>query len=109
MDVVGMTNLQEAKLAREAEICYATLAMITDYDCWHPSHDSVTVDQVVAVMQRNSATAKAVLRAAVRRVGSDPRQCPCARALQGAIMTAPALVPEAVKNELRPLVGKYIQ
>jgi 5'-methylthioadenosine phosphorylase len=109
MDVVGMTNLQEAKLAREAEICYATLAMITDYDCWHPDHDSVTVDQVVAVLQRNSATAKAVLRAAVRRMGTEPRQCSCAHALRNAIMTSPALVPEAVKRELSPLVGKYIQ
>ena len=109
MDVVGMTNLQEAKLAREAEICYATLAMVTDYDCWHPEHDSVTVDQVVAVLGKNTAMAQAVLKAAVRRIGSTPRECPCARALRSAIMTAPALVPEAVKNELDPIVGKYLR
>jgi len=109
MDVVGMTNLQEAKLAREAEICYATLAMITDYDCWHPDHDSVTVDQVVAVLQKNTATAQAVLRAAVRRISDAPRSCPCASALENAIMTASHLVPEATKQELRPLVGKYLQ
>jgi len=109
MDVVGMTNLQEAKLAREAEICYATLAMITDYDCWHPDHDSVTVDQVVAVLSRNSATAKAVLKAAVRRIATGARTCPCASALQNAMMTPSNLVPEALKRELRPLVGKYIR
>jgi 5'-methylthioadenosine phosphorylase len=109
MDVVGMTNLQEAKLAREAEICYATLAMITDYDCWHPDHDSVTVDQVVAVLGRNTATAKATLKAAVRRTSTGPRTCPCASALQNAMMTPSNLVPEALKRELRPLVGKYIR
>jgi 5'-methylthioadenosine phosphorylase len=109
MDVVGMTNLQEAKLAREAEICYATLAMVTDYDCWHPEHDSVTVEQVVAVLGRNTAMAQAVLKAAVRRIGTEPRSCPCAHALQNAIMTAPALVPQERKDELAPLVGKYLK
>jgi 5'-methylthioadenosine phosphorylase len=109
MDVVGMTNLQEAKLAREAEICYATLAMVTDYDCWHPEHDSVTVEQVIAVLGQNTATAQAVLKAAVRRIGTGPRDCACARALKNAIMTAPGLVPEAVKKELGPIVGKYLR
>ena len=109
MDVVGMTNLQEAKLAREAEICYATLAMVTDYDCWHPEHDSVTVEQVIAVLGQNTAMAQAVLKAAVRRIGSVPRECSCARALKNAIMTAPALVPDAVKKELGPIVGKYLK
>ncbi len=109
MDVVGMTNLQEAKLAREAEICYATLAMVTDYDCWHPEHDSVTVDQVVAVLGKNTAMAQAVLKAAVRRIGSAARECSCARALRSAIMTSPGMVPEAVKNELAPIVGKYLR
>jgi 5'-methylthioadenosine phosphorylase len=109
MDVVGMTNLQEAKLAREAEICYATLAMITDYDCWHPEHDSVTVEQVMAVLGANTAMAQAVLKAAVRRIGSRPRECPCPTALKNAIMTAPALVPQALKNELGPIVGKYMR
>jgi 5'-methylthioadenosine phosphorylase len=109
MDVVGMTNLQEAKLAREAEICYATLAMVTDYDCWHPEHDSVTVEQVVAVLGKNTAAAQSVLRAAVRRVGREPRACPCAHALENAIMTPATLVPEDVKKDLRPLVGKYLK
>jgi 5'-methylthioadenosine phosphorylase len=108
MDVVGMTNLQEAKLAREAEICYATLAMITDYDCWHPDHDSVTVEQVIGVLRQNTATAHAVLRAAIRRIGTEARACPCASALQNAIMTPSHLVPEATKRDLRPLVGKYL-
>ena len=76
MDVIGMTNLQEAKLAREAEICYATLAMVTDYDCWHPEHDAVTVDSVIAVLGKNVATARKVVRAAVRRL-PKPRKCKC--------------------------------
>jgi 5'-methylthioadenosine phosphorylase len=109
MDVVGMTNLQEAKLAREAEICYATLAMVTDYDCWHPEHDSVTADQIIANLGRNAATAKAVLRAAVRRVAAGaPRSCECADALKYALVTPPQLVPEQVKRELAPIVGRYL-
>jgi 5'-methylthioadenosine phosphorylase len=107
--VVGMTNLQEAKLAREAEICYATLAMVTDYDCWHPAHESVTVEQVIAVLGQNTAMAQAVLKAAVRRIGTGSRDCACARALKNAIMTAPGLVPDAVKKELGPIVGKYLR
>jgi 5'-methylthioadenosine phosphorylase len=108
MDVVGMTNLQEAKLAREAEICYATLAMVTDYDCWHPEHDSVTVEQVMAVLGANTAMAQSVLKNAVSRIGTGPRECPCASALKNALMTAPSLVPDAVKRELAPIVGKYL-
>jgi 5'-methylthioadenosine phosphorylase len=110
MDLVGMTNLQEAKLAREAEICNVTLALVTDYDCWHPDHDSVTVEQVVAVLNQNSANAKKVLRAALRRI--DPaaeRGCECASALKNAIMTAPHLVPAETRRELQPLVGKYLK
>jgi 5'-methylthioadenosine phosphorylase len=107
-DVVGMTNLQEAKLAREAELCYATLAMVTDYDCWHPEHDAVTADAVMAVLGRNVATARAVLRGVVRRL-PQPRECECSRALRHAILTAPELVPEAVKRELAPIVGRYIR
>jgi 5'-methylthioadenosine phosphorylase len=109
MDLVGMTNLQEAKLAREAEICYATLAMVTDYDCWHPDHDAVTVDQVVANLGRNAATAKAVLRAAVERLPAGQRDCECASALKYALLTPKDLVPEAVKRELAPIIGKYVQ
>jgi 5'-methylthioadenosine phosphorylase len=107
-DVVGMTNLQEAKLAREAELCYATLAMVTDYDCWHPEHDAVTADAVMAVLGQNVATARAVLRGVVRRL-PQPRECECSRALRHAILSAPELVPEAVKRELAPIVGRYIR
>ena len=109
MDLVGMTNLQEAKLAREAEICYATLAMVTDYDCWHPDHDSVTADQIIANLVKNTATAKAVLRSALRGLGARGSACDCADALRHALVTAPELVPEAVKRELAPIIGKYIQ
>jgi 5'-methylthioadenosine phosphorylase len=109
MDIVGMTNLQEAKLAREAEICYVTLAMVTDYDCWHPEHDSVTVEQVLANLGRNASTAQAVLRAAVRRLPAAERTCECAHALRNSLVTAPELVPEAVKRELQPIVGKYMK
>ncbi len=107
MDVIGMTNLQEAKLAREAEICYVTFAMVTDYDCWHPEHDAVTVDQVVANLTRNSETAKAVLRATLRRLPKE-RGCECASALKHALFTAPDLVPEQTKRDLAPIIGKYI-
>jgi len=108
MDVIGMTNVQEAKLAREAEICYTTLAMVTDYDCWYPEHGSVTADQIIANLVRNTATAKAVLRAALRRL--PPRgDCECAHALQHALVTAPELVPDQVKRDLAPIIGKYIR
>jgi 5'-methylthioadenosine phosphorylase len=109
MDLVGMTNLQEAKLAREAELCYATLAMVTDYDCWHPDHDAVTADQIIANLVKNAATAKAVLRAALRKLPASPRACDCASALKQALVTPPELVPEAVKRELAPIIGKYLK
>jgi len=109
MDLVGMTNLQEAKLAREAELCYATLAMVTDYDCWHPDHDSVTADQIIANLVRNVATAKAVLRAALRHWPLSPRTCECGSALKHALVTPAELVPEAVKRELAPIIGKYMK
>jgi 5'-methylthioadenosine phosphorylase len=108
MDVVGMTNLQEARLAREAEICYSTLAMVTDYDCWHPEHDAVTVEQILANLGRNAEMAKAVLRAAVRRL-PIPRDCECASALKFALVTPPELVPEGVKRDLAPIVGRYLR
>lgn len=106
-DVIGMTNLQEAKLAREAEICYATLAMVTDYDCWHEEHDSVTVDEVVAVLKQNAVNAAETIRAAV---GAMPRErnCACATALQFAILTDRALIPQETRNKLALLVGKYL-
>jgi 5'-methylthioadenosine phosphorylase len=107
MDIIGMTNMQEARLAREAEICLATLAMVTDYDCWHPEHDAVTADAVIANLVKNAATAKAVLRAAVRRL-PIARGCECATALKAALITRPELVPEQVRRELQPIVGKYM-
>jgi 5'-methylthioadenosine phosphorylase len=109
MDLVGMTNLQEAKLAREAELCYATLAMVTDYDCWHPDHDSVTADQIIANLVKNAATAKSVLRAALRRFPAAPRECECGTALKQALVTPAELVPDAVKRELQPIIGKYMK
>jgi 5'-methylthioadenosine phosphorylase len=108
MDVIGMTNVHEARLAREAEICYVTLAMVTDYDCWHPAHESVTADQIIQNLVRNAATAKAVLRAALQRLPREPRTCECATALRSALVTAPELVPDKVKRELAPIIGRYM-
>jgi 5'-methylthioadenosine phosphorylase len=107
MDVIGMTNLQEAKLAREAEICYATLAMVTDYDCWHPAHDSVTVDQIVAVLLKNAANACNVVREAVK-VMPKARQCKCGSALASAIISDPKLIPAATRERLKLILEKYL-
>jgi 5'-methylthioadenosine phosphorylase len=108
MDVIGMTNLQEAKLAREAEICYATLALVTDYDCWHPDHDSVTVDLIVAHLMQNAATAQKTIAEAVSRLLPE-RTCACKDALATAIITRPEHVPEETKRDLAPIIGKYIR
>jgi 5'-methylthioadenosine phosphorylase len=107
MDVIGMTNLQEAKLAREAEICYATLALVTDYDCWHPDHDSVTVEMIVANVIQNAKTAQAIIAETVGRL-DGARACPCATALASAIITSPDAIPAKTKADLAPLVGKYL-
>lgn len=107
MDVIGMTNLQEAKLAREAEICYATLALVTDYDCWHPDHDSVTVDLIVANLMQNAVTAQKTIAAVVERLNM-PRTCGCKDALATAIITRPEHIPESTKQELTLLIGKYV-
>ena len=106
-DVIGMTNLQEAKLAREAEICYVTIAMVTDYDCWHPHHDAVTVEQVVAVLTKNAENAANVVKATV---GTMPktRSCKCGSALKHAILTDPAKIPAATKEKLKLILGKYL-
>ena len=109
MDVIGMTNLQEAKLAREAEICYATLALVTDYDCWHPDHDSVTVDLIIANLMQNAATAQKAIAEAVGRAPGRPRTCACKDALATAIITRPEAVPEQTKKELAPIIGKYMK
>ena len=107
MDVIGMTNLQEAKLAREAEICYATLALVTDYDCWHPEHEAVTVDQVIAVLNQNSENAQRLIREAVAQLGETPA-CKCRSALKSALLTDRSLIPAATREKLRPLIGKYL-
>ena len=107
MDIIGMTNLQEAKLAREAEICYATIALVTDYDCWHPDHDSVTVEMVIANLTQNAKMAQEIIAGAV---GMLPyaRTCECASALKYALVTRPDAIPDHVRKELAPLVGKYL-
>ena len=107
MDIIGMTNLQEAKLAREAEICYATIALVTDYDCWHPEHDQVTVEMIVANLTQNAKTAQTVIAEAVGQL-PFARTCECAAALKHAIITRPDAVPDALKQELAPIVGKYL-
>ena len=108
MDVIGMTNLQEAKLAREAEICYTTLALVTDYDCWHEGHDDVTVDMIIATLTKNAVTAQQVVASAVARLPVD-RGCECATALGSAIITRPDLIPLDVKRDLAPIIGKYVK
>ena len=107
MDIIGMTNLQEAKLAREAEICYSTIALITDYDCWHPEHDQVTVEMVIRNLTQNAKTAQQVIATAVGQLPFE-RTCECAAALEYAIITRPDSVPAATRNRLAPLVSKYL-
>ena len=108
MDVIGMTNLQEAKLAREAEICYVTIAMVTDYDCWHPHHDSVTVDQVVAVLVKNADNATRVIRQTVAAMPAR-RDCKCGSALAHAILTERDKIPAATRQKLKLILGKYLK
>ncbi|MEO7190645.1 MAG: S-methyl-5'-thioadenosine phosphorylase [Vicinamibacterales bacterium] len=107
-DIIGMTNLQEAKLAREAELCYATLALVTDYDCWHPGHEAVTADMVVATLLQNAQAAQQVIAAAVERL-PIARTCECARALASAVITRPDAIPQATRKRLAPILGKYFQ
>jgi 5'-methylthioadenosine phosphorylase len=106
-DVIGMTNLQEAKLAREAEICYATMAMVTDYDCWREGHDDVTIDQIVAVLHQNADNATKVVRAAIAAVPRE-RTCACADALKYAILTDRTMIPAEARERLAPLLDKYL-
>jgi 5'-methylthioadenosine phosphorylase len=108
MDVIGMTNLQEAKLAREAEICYVTIAMVTDYDCWHPRHDSVTVDQIVAVLVKNAENATRVIRQTVAAMPSG-RDCKCGSALAHAILTDRDKIPAATRQKLKLILDKYLK
>ncbi|QOY90438.1 S-methyl-5'-thioadenosine phosphorylase [Paludibaculum fermentans] len=109
MDVIGMTNLQEAKLAREAELCYSTIAMVTDYDCWHPDHDAVTVADIIRNLTHNAENAAKVVKAAVGLLSGGPRICGCGRALEYAILTDKSTVPPATCQKLELLVGKYFQ
>jgi len=106
-EVIGMTNVTEAKLAREAELCYASIAMITDYDCWHPEHESVTGAQIIATLNQNAENAQKVLREAVRAMPKE-RNCKCGAALRHALITDLKLVPSATKKRLAPIIGKYI-
>lgn len=108
VDVIGMTNMPEAKLAREAELCYATVALATDYDCWHATEESVTVDAILATLRQNVAMAKRLLRQALPVVAQDA-DCACGRALQNAIVTAPDSVPKAAKRRLGLLIDRYLK
>ncbi|MCM2313552.1 MAG: S-methyl-5'-thioadenosine phosphorylase [Thermoanaerobaculia bacterium] len=108
VDVIGMTNLQEAKLAREAEICYATMALVTDYDCWHETEEAVSVETVVEYLHKNAKTATKIIRDAVSKVAKRERQCACESALRFALLSDPARVPAAVKRDLAPIVGRYL-
>jgi 5'-methylthioadenosine phosphorylase len=106
-DVIGMTNLTEAKLAREAEICYATIAMITDYDCWHPQHDAVTVSEIIENLNRNTSNVQRVLQEAVAQL-PEARACKCGAALAHAVLTDRKMISAAAKKRLAPIIGKYI-
>jgi 5'-methylthioadenosine phosphorylase len=109
MDIIGMTNLQEAKLAREAEICYATMALVTDYDCWHPDHDSVTIELVIEYLNKNSANAQKIIRDAVRRLATTEPDCQYRNATKNAILTQRDLIPDAAKQRLGAIIGKYFE
>jgi 5'-methylthioadenosine phosphorylase len=108
VDVIGMTNATEAKLAREAEICYSTIALATDYDCWHHSEEAVTVEAVLAVMKHNIETSKAMIREAVRTL-PEARTCSCGESLRNTIMTPSNLIPAKTKKNLAPIIGKYMK
>jgi 5'-methylthioadenosine phosphorylase len=106
-DVIGMTNVTEAKLAREAELCYGTIAMITDYDCWHPDHESVSGAQIIATLNQNAKDAQRVLREAVKAMPAS-HDCKCGSALAHALITDPKLVPKSTKKRLAAIIGKYL-
>jgi 5'-methylthioadenosine phosphorylase len=106
-DVIGMTNLTEAKLAREVEICYASFAMVTDFDCWHPQHDSVTLEEIIANMGKNSENVQRAIREVLRGL-SEERACKCGKALAHAILTDRKAIPTAAKKRLAPIIGKYV-
>ena len=107
VDVIGMTNLPEARLAREAEICYGTIALATDYDCWHDSHDDVTVDAVLEIIKKNIVIAREIIKAAVKKLSAEP-QCKCSEALKDAIITDRKTIPDETRKNLELLLGKYL-
>jgi 5'-methylthioadenosine phosphorylase len=107
VDIIGMTNIPEARLAREAEICYGTVALATDYDCWHDGHDDVTVEAVLSIIKQNVAMARNIIKDAARVLSTEP-QCACGKALQYAIMTDRSLIPEQTRKDLDPIIGKYL-
>ncbi len=107
VDVIGMTNMPEAKLAREAEICYATMAFATDYDCWHESTGDISIREVLRILAQSTKTAKEIIREAVQDLPQE-RSCPCATALEHALITNRKLIPEKTKKDLEPIIGKYI-
>jgi 5'-methylthioadenosine phosphorylase len=109
VDVIGMTNLQEAKLAREAEICYATMALVTDYDCWYEEGGDVSIEQILAYLRANATMAQIILRASITRAAARQRECGCVNALQFAILTDPSVIPPKVRDDLAPILGKYIK
>jgi 5'-methylthioadenosine phosphorylase len=108
MSVIGMTNLQEAKLAREAEICYATVALVTDYDCWHPDHDSVTVEMIIEYLNRNAENAQRLIASAIGRIAGADSSCKCGSALRHAIITSPDKITPQAKERLKAIIGKYV-
>jgi 5'-methylthioadenosine phosphorylase len=109
MSVIGMTNLQEAKLAREAEICYATIALVTDYDCWHPDHDSVTVEMIIEFLNRNAQNAQTLVASAVEKLAGRERTCKCGDSLRHAIITSPDRITPELKQRLGAIIGKYVR
>jgi 5'-methylthioadenosine phosphorylase len=108
MSVIGMTNLQEAKLAREAEICYATVALVTDYDCWHPDHDSVTVEMIIEYLNRNAENAQKLIASTIGRIAGADQTCKCGSALKHAIITSPDKIALEAKERLKAIIGKYV-
>jgi len=108
VDVIGMTNLTEAKLAREAEICYATMALVTDYDCWHPEHDDVDIELILGYLRANATMAQTILRTSIASAASRTRDCACANALQFAILTHRDAIPPKVKDDLAAIIGRYV-
>jgi 5'-methylthioadenosine phosphorylase len=108
VEVIGMTNATEAKLAREAEMCYSTIALATDYDCWHHSEEAVTVEAVLAVMKHNIETSRAMISEVIRTL-PQARSCACGEALKNTIMTPEKLIPAKTKKDLAPIIGKYLK